>query len=141
VCRNVSEVGEKSVDASPAGLAVTVTHEDMELYKSTEIACARAISVLLSGIELIVDPEEESTTLSPSTGGSYKVSKAVTEIDKKSKIFYKYLHVLQSLLLSSFHRRESSVDNELTQVTISALCNLLHANTGIRFLQISVFTF
>lgn len=115
---------------SSSKTAAATSGEEMSLFKSTELACVKAIAVLLHGIELTYEAEEENvSTISPAPNPGAK--KAMTDIDKKSKIFYKYFHVLQNALLSCFVLSEVSGREELQTVAVNALCNLLHANTGI----------
>jgi hypothetical protein len=126
---------------SPPGNVLT--QEEYSLYRSTEIAFAKAICYLLDGVELTTEgTEEDLIALSPPNaqiGGGKVSSKSSTDVEKRSKLFNKYFHVLQYLLISSLHHfdQQSSQTmilrekNELFNVTIQALCNLLSSNSGI----------
>jgi hypothetical protein len=111
--------------------AAALSAEDMSLFKSSELACVKAIAVLLHGMELTCEAEEETTSSISPAPSATSSKKAMSDVDKKSKIFYKYFHVLQSALLSCFVLTGVGSREELQNVVVDALCNLLHANTGI----------
>ena len=135
VCYSGNSTLESLAIPNPVGNNVSnssISAEDLSLFKSTELACVKAIKVLLEGIELSCEIEDDSpSTISPAPSASASTKKVImTDVDKKSKIFYKYFHVLQNVLLSCYVHSDISGREELNDIAVDALCNLLHANTG-----------
>lgn len=132
-----SSENDRVIPSEPAPqTSNTYSQEEYSLYRSTETAFARAVCYLLQGVELNSEClDDEITAMSPpnAQANSFKVSKGSNDIEKKSKLFNKYFHVLQYLLLSSLHNidQASRDKNELLSTTVQALCNLLASNTGI----------
>lgn len=99
----------------------------IELFKQTKLTSVKAIAVFLDGLEISADAEDESLPAPKSGGG-----KNLNITDLRSKIFYRYFHVLQSILISCvLDSYSSSFKTALEKATVTALCNLLHSNTGI----------
>lgn len=103
--------------------------DDSELYRSTELACVKAMCELLRGLEITWEEDEVTNTIT-SPGVSFKATKQLNVIDEKSKKFFKYFHILQNVLSSGL---EDASKHAIYGFAIDAICHLLHANMNIGF--------